>query len=205
VVGITSGDRVSGPAVWLRFGFVAAAIVCAALSVLAQTAGRDWQKGTWASSPTSRGRAAVRSYTIETSDFQYELEETAGRGADPLPAGAGQPVTFAVDKDAVFIRIDDATERQLRLVKTTRKLKTYASAGTGHFIKAIGEGGKTLTLEDGSVWEIEPGTQYEIGSVWQPLHGIDVRSSEEEDGFNYSLSNIDLDRGTMARLISETK
>jgi hypothetical protein len=205
VVGIASGDRVSRVRVraTVRVGLIAVALAGATLSAHAQAVSRDWQKGTWASGP--RTRAALRSYTIETSDFQYEIEEASGRGADPLPAVTGQAVTFATDKDAVFVKIGDTTERQLRLVKTTRKLKTYASAGTGHFIKAIGEGGKTLTLEDGSVWEIEPGTQYEVGSVWQPLHGIDVRSSEDEDGFNYSLSNTDLDRGTMARLISEIK
>jgi hypothetical protein len=184
-------------------------VICGAFGpALAQTPDRDWQKGTWAASPAARGRAAARTYTIETVDFRYDIEDTStgrGAGATDLAVSAGEAVTFALDKDNVFVKVNETAERQLRLVKATRKLKSYAAAGSGHFIKSIGEQGKTITLEDGSVWEIEPETQYEIGSVWQPFHGIDVRASDEEDGYNYSLSNTDLDRGTMARLAPVSK
>jgi len=82
----------------------------------------------------------------------------------------------------------------------------YASAGSGHYIKAVGPDGQSVTLEDGSVWEIDPRSRF-FTVHWQPLEGITVRriasdtarQSTGEPGFNYEIDNIDQDDGALAR------
>ena len=203
MVGIASGDRVSlGP---VRVGItvrsiLALSFICLAPVVRAQTASRDWQTGAWGAVPVARGQTNLRTHVIDTPDFQFEIQETVESGLQPLAAPKGESVTFAVDGDIVYVREGATAERLLHLVKTTRKLKTYSSVGTGHFIRAVGEGGRTITLEDGSVWETEPGTQYQVAEQWLPLAAVTVHTNDELDGFNYFLDNTDIDRGMIARL-----
>jgi hypothetical protein len=163
-------------------------------------ADRQWQTGTWGKAGAARGVTTVRSYAIETDQFQYQVQETVARGAQPLAPAAGASVTFAVEEKTVYVREGDAGERSLRLVKAVRKLKSYGFAGPGHFIKAMGDDGRTLTLEDGSVWEIDERTTFKTVG-WEAKQGVTVRASNEEDDFNYFLDNTDADEGALARLV----
>jgi hypothetical protein len=164
-------------------------------------ADRAWQPGKWADIPASRGRANIRTYAIDTEDFHYEVEEPPAPGTQPLKTRPGASVAFAVESDIVYIREDDGREHRLRLLKSTRKLKHYPSAGPGHFIRATADGGQTITLEDGSVWEIDPTKQFTT-EEWRPLDGITVHAKPEEFGFNYILNNADADDWALARLVS---
>ena len=82
----------------------------------------------------------------------------------------------------------------------------YASTGGGHYIKAVGPDGQSVTLEDGSVWEIDPRSWF-VTVHWQPLEGITVRrtapdtakNGDVEPGFNYEIDNTDQDDGALAR------
>ena len=166
-----------------------------------QPANRAWQTGTWGAASSS-GRGNVHAYVIETDDARYDVQETVASGAAPLKTAAGAQVSFAFDNsvnDIVYIREDGNTERRLRLVKTTRKLKTYAAAGPGHFIRAVGEGGRTITLEDGSLWDVNPRVQFKV-ATWEPLAGITVHLTEEDPDFNYILNNDDVDDWTFVTL-----
>jgi hypothetical protein len=166
-----------------------------------QPAVRAWQTGKWGAALSS-GRGNVRAYAIETDDARYDVQETPASGAAPLKTTVGAPVSFALDKndsDIVYIREDGMAERQLHLVKTTRKLKTYGAAGPGHFIRAIGDDGGTITLEDGSVWRVDPRTQFKTAE-WEALAGITVHSTEEDPDFNYILNNSDEDDWTFVTL-----
>jgi hypothetical protein len=160
-------------------------------------AGRAWQTGKWADATISHGRANARAHAIDTEDFRYEVDETAAAGAPPLKTRVGAAVLFAVENDIVYIREGDGGERRLRLLKSTRKLKHYSGAGPGHFIRATGGGGQTITLEDGSVWEIDPRTQFKTAE-WEPLAGITVHLTEEDPDFNYILNNTDVDDWSFA-------
>jgi hypothetical protein len=165
-----------------------------------QPANRAWQTGKWGAmtTATTAGRS-VRTYAIEADDARYDVQEPAAPGTAPLKTTAGAPVSFAVDNDVVYIREDGNAERQFHLVKTTRKLKTYGAAGPGHFIRAIGEGGRTITLEDGSVWNVDPRTQFKTAG-WESLAGITVHATEEDPDFNYILNNSDVDDWTFVTL-----
>lgn len=166
-----------------------------------QPANRVWQTGKWgAALPSARGN--VHAYVIDTEDARYDVQETVASGATPLKTTAGAPVSFAFDKninDILYVREDGDSERQLHLVRTTRKLKTYGAAGPGHFIRAIGDGGGTITLEDGSVWSVDPRTQFKVAG-WESLAGITVHATEEDPDFNYILNNSDVDDWTFVTL-----
>jgi hypothetical protein len=166
-----------------------------------QPANRVWQTGKWAAASSS-ARGNVHAYVIDTDDARYDVQETLASGATPLKTTAGAPVSFAldnVDSSIVYIRDDGDSERQLHLVKTTHKLRTYGAAGPGHFIRAIGEGGGTITLEDGSVWNVDPRTQFKVAG-WESLASITVHATEEDPDFNYILNNSDVDDWTFVTL-----
>jgi hypothetical protein len=183
---------------------VAVAVLLAVFAVAGgQPANRVWQAGKWGTTTTATtaGRS-VRTYVIEADDARYDVQEPAAPVTVPLKTTAGAPVSFALandDSGIVYIREDVGSERQLHLVKTTRKLKTYGAAGPGHFVRAIGDGGATITLEDGSVWNVDPRTQFKVAE-WESLAGITVHATEEDPDFNYILNNSDEDDWTFVTL-----
>jgi hypothetical protein len=81
-------------------------------------------------------------------------------------------------------------------------LKTYRSAGPGHAIQSIGEGGKTVMLEDGSVWAVDARTQFKVAG-WEAGAQISVHLTVEDPDFNYILNNEDVDDWTFATLVSQ--
>ncbi len=112
----------------------------------AVAAGRQWQTGTWTdvavkrqmvdfgpgASPFARSRpdpamramADVHVYVIETDALRIELEDVVRVNKRSLDAIVGQPVTFALDKKAVYIRDAAGIEHKLRLTKKTEKPKS---------------------------------------------------------------------------------
>ena len=121
-----------------------AAMAVAAIGVLAIAADRKWQTGTWGEvttkrrmvdfgpgaspfgqpgtpSPSMRAMADIRHFVIETDQMRLELEDTVSIRRRSIEATAGAPVTFALDKKAVYVRDSDGTEYKLRLIKTTQR------------------------------------------------------------------------------------
>jgi hypothetical protein len=58
--------------------------------------------------------------------------------------------------------------------------------------------GLIVTLEDNSVWELDPRSQF-FTVEWQPFEGISVRRSDSEQNFNYEIDNTERDDGALAR------
>lgn len=173
-------------------------LLCVAID--GRAADREWQTGVWAT-PAAPARADAQSRTaaIETDRFRLDLQVPLTGAEQPLTIKPGAPVTFAVDGDTVYVRQGNA-ERACRLVKRTERRKTYGAPGAGHYIKDIVNEGLTVTLEDGSVWAIDPTEQYSTRD-WQVFAGIAVSQLEPGD-FDYMLNNTDDDEGAPARLIS---
>jgi len=117
------------------------AVALVAASVGAGAAERAWQTGIWVDSQVVRPRIVfgigrdprsgappppvieVRTYVIETDDVRLELKENTTADASHLDVDIGGPVTFALDKKTVYIRVDDAKERTLIVTKNIRKAK----------------------------------------------------------------------------------
>jgi hypothetical protein len=172
-----------------------------AASVVAQAADRQWQTGVWAKpsiAPAPKTATPYRNYTIDAEKFTLDLQETIAKGQNAIASVPGTPVTFAVENDMVYVK-EGEVERALRLIKGTLKLKSYSAAGGGHYIKAIGSGGFTITLEDNSVWDIDPRGLYKT-EAWEALQGISIRPTEQNNGFNYEVSDIDTDEVVLGRL-----
>ena len=182
----------------MRQFFSAILLLCVAID--GHAAEREWQTGVWAT-PVVSARADVRSRTaaIETDRFRLDLQVPLTGAEQPLTTKPGAAVTFAVEGDTVYVRQGNA-ERACRLLKKTERRKTYGAPGAGHYIKDIVNEGLTVTLEDGSVWAIDPTQQYTTRH-WQVLAGIAVSQLEPGD-FDYMLNNTDDDEGAPARLIS---
>ncbi len=184
-----------------------------AASTIAGAVDRDWQTGAWArpapaAAGTARGAAArPQAYAIETAVVRLELQDTnppASRRT--LGVKIGSPVKFVVEADTVYVLDVGEVEYALHLARTVRKpaappaAPSYNAFGTGHSIKTVTEEGKFITLEDGSLWEIDPRGWY-IASEWQPLAGIGVRRAREENGFAYEIDNLDADEGVLAKYV----
>jgi hypothetical protein len=125
------------------------AILLALISIsVVGAAERHWQTGKWIdvnvkrrmvdfgpgaspfggsgrpSAPTMRAMADVRTYVIETDGLRLELEDVVQVNTRSLDAVVGLPVTFALEKNAVYVRDSDNVEHKLRVTKKINKPRT---------------------------------------------------------------------------------
>ncbi|MBI3400909.1 MAG: hypothetical protein HY048_05765 [Acidobacteria bacterium] len=77
----------------------------------------------------------------------------------------------------------------------------YAALGGGHLLRAVTDEGRYLTLEDGSVWEVEPGVRFQTAE-WQLDAPITVRTGRGENGYTYEVVNTQDDEGAMAKYVA---
>jgi hypothetical protein len=207
--------------------------VLLAMAAPGLAAQRHWQTGTWGdvttrrklidfgpgssgfgppgSAPAMRAMADVRRFVIETDAVRIEMEDTVPIGRRSIEVTRGAMVTFAVEKNAVYVRDPGGTEHKLRLIKKIDRARTeapaaqrsaYSALGGGHIVRVVTEAGRYVTLEDGSKWEIEPGGRYQTGE-WESSANVTVRTASREDlGFGYELINTSTDEGALANLVS---
>jgi hypothetical protein len=114
---------------------------------IANAAERHWQTGKWIdvsmkrrmvdfgpgaspfgggqrSAPSMRAMADVRLYVIETDTLRLELEDVVQVNTRSIDAVVGLPVTFALEKNTVYVRDADGIEHKLRVTKKTDKPKS---------------------------------------------------------------------------------
>jgi hypothetical protein len=115
-------------------GLALSLILCMAVTPAA--AERHWQTGPWTrvgikrtpfvgdpvrertrTAATRPEMTEVATYVIETSDRRYELQDLVaiGREAIDLKVTVGAPVTFAVEKKTVYIKLEKGEYRLLVL------------------------------------------------------------------------------------------
>jgi hypothetical protein len=109
------------------------------LAIAAAGAERKWQTGTWGditltrrmvdfgpgasgfgrpgSAPEMRAMADVRRLVLETDALRLEVEDTVSIGRRSFEATTGGTVTFALEKNTVYVRAEGGTEHKLRVVK----------------------------------------------------------------------------------------
>ncbi len=125
---------------------VSCAIFCS-LAVVSRVgaAERPWQTGQWTdvsikrqmfdfgpgsspfgqpgSAPTMRAMADVRVFVIETDSLRIEIQDVVPVGRRSVDAEVGEAVTFALDKNTIYIKGDNGIEHKLRVTKKTSKPK----------------------------------------------------------------------------------
>src|SRR5436190_14437589 len=102
---------------------------------------RAWQAGTWRGVQIVRPRivfgvsrdpragspapaiAEVRTYVIETDDLRLELKENTTADARRIDATVGEAVSFALEKNTVYIKEGDGAEHKLAVTKKITKSK----------------------------------------------------------------------------------
>jgi hypothetical protein len=117
------------------------AIALLAGSACAAGAERAWQTGTWRGVQVVRPKvvfgvtraprvgspapaiAEVRTYVIETDDLRLELKENTTADARRIDATVGEPVTFALEKNSVYIKEAEGAGHKLSVTKKTTKTK----------------------------------------------------------------------------------
>jgi hypothetical protein len=126
-------------------GMLAMILVAAVYGAAAE---RKWQSGTWGdittsrrmvdfgpgasgfgrpgAAPAMRAMADVRRLIIETDDLRLEMEDTVSVGRRSFDAIAGARVTFAIEKNSVYIRGEGRTEHKIRLLKRTERSREPA-------------------------------------------------------------------------------
>lgn len=206
---------------------IALAAVC--LVATAAAAERHWQTGTWGEMSTAQQMVAfgpgqsgfdppnsglqmqalarVRVLTIDTDDATYEMRDTVPITRRSIDVNVGGKVTFAVEKNTVYVRDADGAEHKFRLTKKTVKAEpttptstTYAALGGGHLLREISEDGRFLMLEDGSRWEIHPRDRFQTAD-WEPNASLTVRTTRADDGYGFEIVNTQTDEGALARFM----
>lgn len=195
-----------------------------AAGVTGYAAERAWQTGTWGDVSTRRqmidfgpgsstfgpprpgvqmrALADVRVYVIETDTLRIEMRDTVPIGRRSIDVSVGAPVTFALEKNTVYVRDEAGVEHKLRVTKKTTKTaaasETYAALGSGHLLRDVSRDGRYIVLEDGSRWEVHPRDWYQTVS-WEPSANMTVRTARGDAGFDYELVNTTSDEGALAK------
>ena len=126
---------------WWR-ALAAFLLVCA---LTAAAADRPWQTGMWGDvetkrqlvdfgpgsssfggprpSPSMRAMADVHVYVIETDDLHLEVRDVVAVGRRSVDVVPGAAVTFALQKNVVYVRDPDGTEHKLRVTKKVAKAR----------------------------------------------------------------------------------
>jgi len=195
------------------------------------SADRHWQTGTWGEVSTSRqmvdfgpgqssfgppnaalqmqALAEVRVFVINTDDFTYEMKDTVPITRRSIDVTVGGPVTFAIERNTVYVRDANGAEHKLRLTKKTAKSEspaaastttTYAALGGGHLLREVSSDGRFVMLEDGSRWEIHPRDRFQT-EEWEVNANLTVRTTRAEDGYGYEIVNTQADEGALARFV----
>ncbi len=154
-----------------------------------------------------RALAEVRVFTIDTDEATYELRDTVPITRRSVDVTIGGAVTFAVEKNTVYVRDANGTEHKLRLTKKTVKTEspapsatTYAALGGGHLLREVAEDGRFVMLEDGSRWEIHPRDRFQTRD-WTVDASLTVRTTRAEDGYGFEIVNTETDEGALARFV----
>jgi hypothetical protein len=170
-----------------------------------RSADRQWQTGTCrAASGTLRSIAPASSRAIDGGSLRHRIEDVVPLRL--LTITLDTPVKHVLETFTVRILSPRGSERTWRLVTTPSQTggdkgePAYPAIGAGHYIKSVRDQGRFITLEDNSVWEIEPTDTYETVQ-WEALAGISIRRSGGDDGFVYEIANIDRDEGASARWV----
>jgi hypothetical protein len=79
----------------------------------------------------------------------------------------------------------------------------YTALGSGHLLRTVTGGGRFLTLEDGSRWDVLPSDQFNSAD-WNPDDTITVRPARADDEFTYELLNTTEDEGVRAKFIPKS-
>lgn len=171
---------------------VALSVVLFGLCVSASAADRKWQTGAWAA-PTEAG-----AYVIETARDVITGEAAGGSGEPALASAPGSRVQFAIDGKTLYVLDADKVEHALTLLGSVAKYSnTYAALGGGHYVTSVASGGTSITLEDGSRWDMDPGQHFAIAG-WQADDLISVRRSTSSPAFAYEVDNTSQDDGALA-------
>ena len=80
----------------------------------------------------------------------------------------------------------------------------YPGIGPGHYITAVREDGRFITLEDKSQWEIAEADRHKT-IAWQEMEGISIRYAGGTDAFRYEIDDIERDEGASARWVRPQK
>jgi hypothetical protein len=84
---------------------------------------------------------------------------------------------------------------------TSTPAPTYEAIGGGHLLQKVSADGQFVTLEDGSLWEIEPSVRFQTAD-WQPMAAVTVSRAQGVGPYVYELANTQDDEGALARYIS---
>jgi hypothetical protein len=122
---------------WKSLAIIAVLILV--FAVPGHGADRKWQTGKWVDvgtkrqmmdfgpgstsfdprgrGPSMRAMADVRTYVIETDEQRIELQDVVSVNKRSVDAVIGQPVTFALEKNTLYVKDADGAEHKLRVMK----------------------------------------------------------------------------------------
>jgi hypothetical protein len=85
--------------------------------------------------------------------------------------------------------------------QTSTPIPSYEALGGGHLIQKVSANGQFVTLEDGSLWEIEPSVRFQTVD-WLPMAAVTVSRAQGVGPYVYELANTQDDEGALAKYVA---
>jgi hypothetical protein len=95
-------------------------------------------------------------------------------------------------REALGVWLNKYTDRLARAISSNQQeAGRYGGVGSGHWIKEVSSNGAYITLEDGSLWEVNVIDRIDT-AIWLPISNITVIVAKNSIGsFQYELVNTD--------------
>ncbi len=143
------------------------------------------------------GTAIAQSVPLITMDRAMTLEQLRTTGVDGLTA---------VQRAALDRWLSEYTMKVFQLTHgsdrpTSLGPRRYAGSSGGHWIKSRANGGAMITLEDGSIWEINPLDRIDA-ALWLPISNVTILTASSPIGdYKYMLVNTDDGETALAKYL----
>jgi len=170
-------------------------VLLLALTLASAAQERVWKQGMWA---TPTAETAERLVAIETSTEMVTARPADSDASSTWIGTPGDPLRYILSGSTLYLIDSQDREHTLQVVESASKYSNdYGALGGGHYIKSVASGGRSITLEDGTRWDIDPRQQFAVAG-WSADDLIAVRRSTDDAAFAFELDNTSRDDGALA-------
>jgi len=147
---------------------------------------------------TAKGdQLLLEKWTMKLSPLLFEgkifLADVSSMWVEIYIEGKGE-IKWSVEKHLGTVDLEQPQKQNEKVSGA------YPGVGSGHWIQAVSAGGKIITLEDGSLWEVSP-IDVIYSAIWLPISNIVV--VEDSGPHPYKLINTDDGESVNAKYLGQ--
>jgi hypothetical protein len=143
------------------------------------------------------GQSSVPTMHIEKFMTAQEMQVT---GVAKLTSAQREALDQWLTKYTLRV-MDLARESKFGSATSASSSGSYGGVGSGHWISSNDSDGAIITLEDGSMWQINPVDQVDTG-LWLPITDVTViRAKSPVGDYRYELINTEDNETALAKYL----